>query len=189
MESVGFVGAGTIGEHMANRIHKAGYAVSICDLRAEVRSKYAGRGISAFSEARHLASCDYIVVMVANEAQIFEVVAGPVGLMEGLDPTKSPVLIVMSTILPEGMKRLRERLHDTRIRLLDAPVSGGPARAERGELTIMAGGTEADYQAALPLLRTMGHTLFHCGELGAGSLTKLINNVIGATKQPLHLEQ
>ena len=104
MKSVGFVGAGTIGEHMANRIHQAEYIVRICDLRAEVRARYEERGIAAFTDARHLSSCDYVVVMVANEAQIFDVVAGPNGLMEGLDPTKSLMLIVMSTILPEGMK-------------------------------------------------------------------------------------
>ena len=185
---IGFVGAGTIGEHMADRINQAGLALEVCDIRADVRERYAARGIPATHEAQALCGCDCVVVMVATERQLEDVVFGARGLATALDPQAPLLLIVMSTVLPATMHALRDRLAATKVRLLDAPVSGGPARAERGTLTIMVGGTEADYEAGLPVLRAMGDPIFYCGALGTGSLTKLVNNVLGVSNLYLAAE-
>jgi 3-hydroxyisobutyrate dehydrogenase len=153
-----------------------------------VRQSFAAQGVPTTNEPMAIGDSDIVVLMVADDLQVQEAVFGPRGLLAGIDPQRPPMIAVMSTVLPATVQGLSQRLKATGARVIDAPVSGGPARAEKGALAIMVGGAEADYQAALPVLQTMGDRLFHCGELGAGSLTKLINNVLGVSNLYLAAE-
>jgi len=86
---------------------------------------------------------------------------------------------VMSTVMPSTAQRLQERLAHTKARVVDVPVSGGLTRAESGSLTLMVGGREEELCALAPVLNCLGKQIFYGGSLGAGSIAKLVNNILG----------
>lgn len=179
MERIGFIGAGHIGSNMVLRLMDKGRKVRVCDINDAVRRRFADEGAETTGEARDLADCGTIVAMVADDRQLDAVLFGPGGLAEALAPQAAGSLIVMSTVLPATVRDLPGRLGRPAMAVVDAPVSGGPASARKGILSIMAGGTEVDFGRVRPVLELMGEKIFHCGELGAGAAAKLVNNILG----------
>ena len=115
--------------------------------------------------------------MVVNVEQVEEVLFGEDGAAEIL--SSGSAVVVMSTVGPEAVRGIEERLAWRGIRLLDAPVSGGVARAERGDLLIMAGGPTDLFEKLKPLLEAMGSTVVHCGgSVGDGQSVKLVNQLL-----------
>jgi 3-hydroxyisobutyrate dehydrogenase-like beta-hydroxyacid dehydrogenase len=118
-----------------------------------------------------------LVLMVVNSEQVEEVLFGEDGAAETLSPGSA--VVVMSTVGPEAVRGFEERLAERRVRLLDAPVSGGVARAERGDLLIMAGGPADLFDEVRHLLAAMGSTVTHCGgSVGDGQSVKLVNQLL-----------
>ena len=113
---------------------------------------------------------------------------GDGGIRDGLSGSAAPLLIVMSTVLPDTVRQVRDALGPLGVRVIDAPISGGLVKATDGTLAVMVGGDAADFDAALPVLRCMGEKIFHCGELGAGEMTKIVNNMVGVTNMYLVAE-
>ncbi|MBI2244237.1 MAG: NAD(P)-dependent oxidoreductase, partial [Nocardioides sp.] len=164
---VGFVGLGNIGKPMALRLAAAdGIDLWVYDvLREPVEELEAAGARGAASVAALAARSDVVCVMVRDDDQVRKV-ADEVG--------PGPVLVVHSTVAPgtpAGLGALG-------VRVLDAPVSGGPMGAADGSLAIMVGGAEGDLEAARPALEVLGSKLVHAGPLGAGTRMKLARNLI-----------
>jgi 3-hydroxyisobutyrate dehydrogenase len=180
MHRIGFIGLGSMGSRMARRLLDAGHELTVYDSNPTVLARFAG--IAGL--APHPAGCadtDAVIVMVANDAQAEDALLGPEGLLAGIDPVASPVVVVMSTVLPQTVRKLAHRLAEKNCRMLDAPVSGGLSGAEAGTLSLMVGGAKAELDALRPIFAVIGRHVFHCGELSYGVATKIVNNVVGVT--------
>ncbi len=173
MQRIGFIGVGSIGAPMARCLLRAGFKMTVCDGRPEALADFQAAGAEVTTDAGQCASCEMVIVMVANDAQVEQVTEKLLG------SAKSGLLVVvMSTVLPGTIQRLAARCGVQGVRLMDAPVSGLPVLAEAGKLSIMAGGEAADLEVARPVLRTMGENIFHTGPLGTGATIKLLNNML-----------
>jgi 3-hydroxyisobutyrate dehydrogenase-like beta-hydroxyacid dehydrogenase len=175
MKRIGFIGLGAMGGPMARNLAAAGFELAVFDVDAErTRAAAEDFGASAADSAAAAAEgADALVVMVTNAAQATEALSGDGGAAAAL-PAEAPV-IVMSTIGPEAVRALAEDGPP----LLDAPVSGGVARAETGDLLVMAGGPAELFERLAPVLEAVGSTLVHCGEQpGDGQAVKLVNQLL-----------
>ncbi len=176
-ERVGFVGLGIMGRPMAGHLLKAGHPLTVFN-RTRVRAEELRRlgAAVAGSPAEAAAAASITITMVADSPDVEEVVAGPQGILEGVRP--GSVVVDMSTISPEVERRLDARLRERGASLVDAPVSGGDVGARNATLAIMAGGERAAFERVLPVLKTMGRTVTHCGPVGSGQVAKLCNQIL-----------
>jgi 3-hydroxyisobutyrate dehydrogenase len=177
-EALGFIGLGAMGLPMARCLIKAGYAVTVCPHRNRAPADaLAAEGATVVATPCEVAAASRVVItMVPDSPQVEEVVLGPDGALAGMTP--GTVLIDMSTIAPTATRRIGATLAERGMGMLDAPVSGGPARAADGTLTIMAGGEEAVFARCRPILETMGRQITHVGPLGSGELLKAVNQLM-----------
>lgn len=181
MQRIGFIGVGNMGSRMARRLHDAGYALTVCDREPAALRAFAKAGVTIASSPAACADNDCVILMVANDAQLKDVVLASDGLLAGIDAEASLLVAVMSTVLPETIAEIAATLSQKNVAVIDAPVSGGLAGAEAGTLTLMIGGAEDDIARIRPILQAMAATIFHCGALGSGQLTKIVNNMVGVS--------
>ena len=181
MERIGFIGVGSMGSRMARRLQQAGYPLTVCDREPGALRAFETQGTDVAAMPADCARCDVVMLMVANDSQVKDAVLGRDGLLPAIDADAPPLVAVMSTVLPDTIHEIGDALLRRNATLVDAPVSGGVAGAEAGTLTIMVGGAEASVARVQPMLQAMASTIFHCGELGAGQLTKIVNNMVGVT--------
>jgi 3-hydroxyisobutyrate dehydrogenase-like beta-hydroxyacid dehydrogenase len=174
---VGFVGLGAMGEPMARSLRKAGFDVAASVHRhREALERLRADGVSEAADPAALAStCDAVVLSVPDAPQVEDALFGSRGVSAGAKP--GLLAIDMSTISPVATRRFAERLAAHGVDFVDAPVSGGPARARDGTLTIMVGAAPATFARAEPILRAMG-TPHHLGPVGMGETVKLVNQII-----------
>ena len=131
---------------------------------------------AAASSAEAATTTDIICLCVPVPADVETVILGPDGVLAG---ARSGSLVVdFSTIDPATNRKVAAALAEQGVGYLDAPVSGGPPGAEAGNLTVMCGGSEADYARALPVMEAVGEKIVHAGPIGAGSTVKLINQML-----------
>ena len=177
---VGFVGLGIMGSRMAANLARAGHRLTVFNrTRAKAEAWAAEHGGDvAGSPAEVGAASDVVVSMVVDGDQVREVLLGEHGVADGAAP--ETLCVDMSTIAPAQTRAIAAGLAERGLRMLDAPVTGSSPKAEDGTLTIMAGGEEADFARAQPLLRIMGELVVHVGALGQGEMLKLINNAVAA---------
>jgi 3-hydroxyisobutyrate dehydrogenase-like beta-hydroxyacid dehydrogenase len=177
MTRVGFIGLGEMGLPMALNLIARGFDVTGYDIRPEaVRAFEAAGGRAAASSREAARAADATVVMVRTPQQAEDVLLGPAG---GIAAARSDaVLIVMSTVGVATMQRLGTAARQRGLAFLDAPVSGGRARAEAGTLTVIVGGSHRDLATARPVLGAMGSQIEHVGEVGAGTAVKMANQVL-----------
>jgi len=180
---VGFIGIGNMGWPMAMNIFNAGYNLTVFDLDSVRSESFAVEtGANSAVSLADLADMDFVITMLPNGHVVREV------LLETEDGAfiknvkAECVVIDMSSAEPTGTVALGEELAKHSVILIDAPVSGGVARAELGSLAIMIGANDHDIlERAKPLLRCMGEQLFETGSVGSGHATKALNNLIAAT--------
>ena len=178
MSTVGFIGLGTMGQHMARNVLKAGHSLVFYARRQEVIDEFSRAGGKLVASPAEVArAAEFIISIVTADAQVEEVALGPQGVIHGATPGK--IFIDMSTIGPATVRRVGDRLRAAGLAMIDAPVSGGPWGAEAGTLAIMVGGESADFERCRPLLTAMGKHIFHVGPLGAGQIVKLVNQMVG----------
>jgi 3-hydroxyisobutyrate dehydrogenase len=177
MERLAFVGLGAMGSPMAKRLVGAGFELKVFDVLDERTHPLIERGaVSATSLREAAEGTEALVLMVANAEQA-EGVLFDEGTAEALP--EGATVVVMSTIGPEAVRELADALAERGLRTLDAPVSGGVARAERGDLLIMAGGPEDLFEELRPVLGAMGSSVVHCGpRAGDGQAVKLVNQLL-----------
>jgi 3-hydroxyisobutyrate dehydrogenase-like beta-hydroxyacid dehydrogenase len=173
--AVGFAGLGRMGVPMARRLAAAGLLAGVYNRTgAKARDLGAELGVPAFATPAELATeANVLVTMLADEQAVREVHDG---FVSALRP--GTVGIEMSTIGPRPLPELRRAFASRGGSLVDAPVSGSIALAERGELTLLVGGDTVDVERITPVLETFGSQVFHLGALGAGATIKLAVNTI-----------
>ncbi|HLO03805.1 MAG TPA: NAD(P)-dependent oxidoreductase [Symbiobacteriaceae bacterium] len=174
MATVGFIGLGRMGRHMARNLIKAGHTVYLYNRsQVVVDELVAAGGIRAGSPAE-LAANVSVVFACLTTPQVVEAVLG-----EAIGNAKPGTIFVdHSTVGVEDARRMAARAAERDCPFIDAPVSGGPWGAEAGTLTIMCGGDPAAYAQVEPLLKAMGQKLYLLGAVGAGAVAKLCNNLL-----------
>ena len=183
--TVGVVGIGRMGWPMAARLRQAGFAVAVFDTDGAAVQRFAEEhDASATRTLEELArGSDAVVTMLPDGAAVRSVVAADDdtgdGLAKGL--RDGQVLVDMSSSEPSGTVALADRLAERGVALIDAPVSGGVARAERGELSILVGGDPSAAERVRPALDALGSQVFLVGPVGAGHAMKALNNLLSAT--------
>lgn len=175
---VGLVGLGAMGLGMAQSLRRAGYAPHVFDLRREVAQDFAKDGGTACETLADLgARCDVVVSVVVNAAQTESVLFGDDGVAAGMRP--GSLFVMCSTVDPNWSVALESRLAKLGILYLDAPISGGAAKAASGQMTMMTAGTPAAYARAGGLLDAMAAKVYRLGDkAGAGSKVKVINQLL-----------
>ena len=174
MANIAFIGLGNMGGPMAANLVKAGHAVKGFDLSTEILRSAEASGISpASSLADAVAGADAIVTMLPKGAHVLSVWGELASLAKA-----GTLLIDCSTIDVESARKAHQLADGVHCLSLDAPVSGGTGGAAAGTLTFMAGGSDAAFAAARPLLEAMGKKIVHCGGNGAGQAAKICNNMI-----------
>ena len=177
MKTVGLVGVGTMGLPIGESLLRRGFALRVCAYKRRDRVEklvHAG-AVEAPDPAAVAESCDALITMVPDAPQVEEALFGERGAGRGL--RAGAYAIDMSTISPVASRGFHERLAAQNVAMLDAPVSGGPARAAEGSLAIMVGGSAEAFAACEPVLRALG-TPTRVGDAGMGETVKLVNQII-----------
>jgi len=174
---IGLIGLGAMGAPMASNLLRAGYALTVSIHRRRVAAAaLADQGATVVDTPRELGELsDIVITMVPDAPQVEEALFGPHGAAQAL--AAGAVCIDMSTISPVATRAIAARLAERGIAMLDAPVSGGPARATSGELAIMVGGDREVFDRCEPVLRAMGDKITYVGATGSGEVVKLCNNL------------
>lgn len=174
---LGFVGLGAMGGRMAANLIKKGYEVTVSDVNPEAVKAAVALGAAAAEKNSELArDKDIILTSLPNAAIVESVILGKDGLLEGAQA--GALIVDLSSITPQSIQKVAERAAQKGVGVMDAPVSGGTAGAEKGTLTIMAGGSEAHFKQAMPVLSCIGTKIDHVGDVGAGDTVKLVNNLL-----------
>ncbi len=179
MKKIGFIGLGIMGKPMSKNLLRVGYPLLIYDIVPAALDEIVRAGAEKATSPKDVAAkTDVIITMLPNSPHVKEVVLGKNGIIEAARP--GSILIDMSSIAPLVSREIAAKLAEKKIRMLDAPVSGGEPKAIDGTLSIMVGGSKADFDEYLPLLKVMGASVVLCGEIGAGNVTKLANQIVVA---------
>jgi 3-hydroxyisobutyrate dehydrogenase len=177
--TVGVVGLGNMGRGMAATLVRKGFTVLGYDIDPPRRPAAEAAGVRTTDVLGDvLRRADALVFSLPLARDVEAVVTAQDGLLSRTD--RKVVVVDTSTSDPGTTRRLAERLAAAGHGLLDAPVSGGPSGAAEGTLTMMIGGTEADYTLARPVLEAMSARAPHVGPSGAGNIVKLVNNLLVA---------
>jgi 3-hydroxyisobutyrate dehydrogenase-like beta-hydroxyacid dehydrogenase len=175
--TVGFVGLGMMGAPMAANLLGKGHPLVVHDIDARKVDHFVGLGAQKGAGPADLARrASRIVSMVDTTAQAEEVIVGPEGILASARP--GDVVISMSTLDPMALKAMRRQLAAKGIELIDAPVSGMEKGAREGTLKAFVGGEAAALEQARPVLEAMCAEIIHFGEIGQGTIMKLVNNML-----------
>jgi 3-hydroxyisobutyrate dehydrogenase len=174
MTSVAFIGLGNMGAPMSARLVRAGYPVRGYDVAEQAREAFAAAGGTATADLPGAVRDADVVVLMLPGSDVVSSVADRAGFGRGT------TVIDMSSSEPMRTRALAESLAGRGVTLVDAPVSGGVARARTGELTIMTGGPPAAIERVAPILAHLG-TATRAGDVGSGHAVKALNNLLSAT--------
>jgi 3-hydroxyisobutyrate dehydrogenase-like beta-hydroxyacid dehydrogenase len=178
-QDIAFIGVGRMGGRMTTRLLDAGYAVSVFDPSEEALAPLIARGArAAGSPAEATAGAAFVLCSLPNPAVLHEAIAGDRGVLDGAQP--GTVIIDFSTGDPSVARELADAARRQSVAFLDAPVSRGVVGAENGTLAVMVGGDEETLEAARQILDHLASDIVHVGEVGAGQMTKLCNNMLTA---------
>jgi 2-hydroxy-3-oxopropionate reductase len=177
--SIGFIGLGIMGQPMVRNLLRAGYRVVVRDVVAAPVDALVAEGAESGGSPRDVAErTDILITMLPDSPEVEAVYGGVDGALEAARP--GWLAIDMSSISPRVAREMAERAAAAGAAMLDAPVSGGDKGAIAGTLSIMVGGSAADYERALPVLQALGKTIVHVGPSGAGQVAKVCNQVVVA---------
>ena len=177
-KNVGLIGLGAMGSGMAKSLRRAGYNVHVCDVRREAAEAFAREGgVACASPAAVAAACDVVFSVVINAEQTETVLFGQDGAAAALKP--GSVFAMCSTVPPAFAINLEARLEKMGLLFLDAPISGGAARAASAEMTMMSAGKPAVYAKCEAMLNAVAAKVYKLGDrAGNGSKVKIINQLL-----------
>ena len=177
-QNIGVIGLGAMGRGMAGSLRRAGYHVHVCDVRPSAAQAFVAEGgIACATPAELAARCEVIVSVVVNAQQTESVLFGEQGAAAAMRP--GSLFVMCSTVDPNVSVALEQRLAAMGLLYLDAPISGGAAKAASGQMTMMTAGTPAAYAKAGGALEAMAAQVYRLGErAGNGSKVKIINQLL-----------
>lgn len=179
-QKIGFIGLGRMGKPMASNMQKKGFELVVLDLNKQAVAELVALGAKAGNSIADIArECDIIVTMLPSSVEVEKVANGPDGIFA--NAKKGAILMDMSTIDPVATDRLNAEAQKHGMTMVDAPVGRLAEHADRGESLFMVGASPTDYAKIKPMLEAMGTAMFHCGPVGTGGRTKLVNNYIAVT--------
>lgn len=172
---LGFVGIGTMGAPIARRLVDAGHDVHVVDPVPLALRGLVDHGATAADDAALSASgADAVFLSLPGPQEVRAVVVGDGGVLQA--EARPRFVVDLSTNSPDVVRELAAACRDAGVTFVDAPVSGGAAKALTGELSVMVGASEADHAEIEPLLSAFAAVVFRVGETGAGTVAKLVNN-------------
>ena len=184
---IGFVGLGNMGRPMASNLVRNGFDVTVCDVKPAPVAALAALGAKTAADPRGIATaCDVAFTMLPDSASVAEVIGGHGGLIE--HGRAGATIVDMSTIDPLVTDRLAAEAAASGFAFADAPVGRLASHAERGESLFMVGAADDVFARIRPMLEAMGTTIHHCGGVGAGMRTKLVNNYLAIISCQLNAE-
>lgn len=186
MEKIGFIGLGRMGRPMASNLCRKGLRLKVNDINPEAVAELELMQASAGTIAEIAETSDIIVTMLPNSSVVDLVVSQADGILAHAKP--GSLILDMSTIDPDTTDRLARAAAVKGVAFVDAPVGRLASHADRGESLFMVGGTVADFERVKPLLEAMGSTIYHCGEVGSGTRTKLVNNFLAVASCQMNAE-
>ena len=177
-KNVGVIGLGAMGLGVARSLLRAGFRTHACDVRREVLDAFAAEGgIACATPAELGAACEVVLTLVVNAGQTEAVLLGEHGAAAAM--RAGAVVIASSTVAPEFAESLAARLSAMGIGMIDAPVSGGAAKAATGELTVMGAGSPENFAKVGDVLKAIAQKVYRLGDApGAGSKVKMINQLL-----------
>jgi 3-hydroxyisobutyrate dehydrogenase len=179
---IGLIGLGAMGRGMAQSLRRAGYLVHVCDVRTEAAAAFAAEGGVACVHPQEVAAhCEVLVSVVVNAAQTETVLFGAHGAAAAMRP--GSLFVMCSTVDPNWSIALAERLEGVGLLYLDAPISGGAAKAAAGQITMMTAGSPAAYAKAGAALDAMAAKVYRLGDRpGNGSKVKIVNQLLAGVQ-------
>ena len=178
-ERIGFVGLGIMGKPMAKNLLKAGYSLTVFDIVGDNMEEVVTEGAKGVSFSNEVAAnSDKIITMLPDSADSEAAILGPNGVLEGARP--GSIIVDMSSIAPLVSQKIAAECAKKDVEMLDAPVSGGEPGAVNATLSIMVGGKQEVFDQCYDLMKTMGGNVVLTGDIGAGGVTKLANQIIVA---------
>ncbi len=175
---IGLIGLGIMGKPMAKNLLKAGFELLVNDFNKNSVEEVVAAGAKAASNEEIGRECDVVLTMLPNSPNVKSVMLGEGGIGNIME--SGSVFIDMSSISPLASQEIGEVLAKRGIEMLDAPVSGGEPKAIDGTLSFMVGGKQEVFDKYKYILQSMGSSVVHCGDIGAGNTTKLANQVVVA---------
>ncbi len=177
MKKIGFIGVGIMGKPMAKNLIDAGYELIVYDINKDAVNEVVNYGAEKGISPKNIAeNSEVIITMLPNSPHVKEVVLGENGVIKGVKAGQ--VLIDMSSISPLVSQEVARELSEKGVKMLDAPVSGGQEGAEAGTVAFMVGGEKEVFEENKEILEVMGGSVTLVGDIGAGEITKLVNQVI-----------
>ena len=177
---VGFIGVGFMGQHMAKHILDGGHDLTIYDISETAAKNLVKAGAKSVSSPSEVAAISEVIfTSLPTPQDVEQVVLGEGGILAGA--LEGTTLFDLSTTDPETITRISNSAAQRGISVLDAPVSGGTIGAEQGTLCVMVGGNKNNYDRYKSVLDLIGNQVVYCGNLGAGAVCKIVNNLIGMT--------
>src|SRR3989475_4650770 len=183
--SIGFIGMGHMGSHMAQRLLDAGYQLTVYDRTKEKAQELGQRGALVAQTPKDLAaSCQIVMACVTNDEAQQDVMFGPDGALAGVHG--GSMIIDLSTVSPDASRRLFQAAKEQDVPMIDAAVSGSVPQVDQGSLVIFVGGEQKTYEQYKPILEVLGNTSFYMGASGMGTTMKLVaNTLLGLGMQAL----
>ncbi len=177
-KNVGVIGLGAMGLGVARSLLRAGFRTHACDLRKNVLEAFAAEGgIACATPAELGAACEVVLTLVVNAEQTEAVLLGEGGAAHSM--RAGSVVIASATVAPEFAQSLAARLAAMGIGMIDAPVSGGAAKAASGQMTVMAAGAPEHFAKVEEVLQAIAQKVYRLGDApGAGSRVKMINQLL-----------
>ncbi|MFL9877876.1 NAD(P)-dependent oxidoreductase [Herbaspirillum rhizosphaerae] len=177
MKHIGVAGLGNMGRGMALSLQRGGFTVSGYDPSAAATESIAAEGVKVFASVAALAGAVDVLILSLPTSDVVEaVVFGAEGLLAGAKP--GLLVVDTTTADPNSTRKVAAALAEKGVRFIDAPVSGGPKGAATGTMTMVLGGAADDVAAVTPVLEAMSTKRVHVGPVGAGHVTKLLNNLM-----------
>ncbi|MEH6907722.1 2-hydroxy-3-oxopropionate reductase [Neobacillus drentensis] len=179
IKKIGFIGLGIMGKPMGKNLIKAGYQLIVSDYNKEAAKELKELGAEVESTPKVIAEkSDIVITMLPNSPNVKNVVLGENGIIEGAH--EGLIYVDMSSIAPVVSQEVYRALIEKGVEMLDAPVSGGEPKAIDGTISVMVGGSKEGFEQVKEVLAAMAGSVVHVGEVGAGNVTKLANQVIVA---------
>ena len=185
--TLGFIGLGNMGRPMASNLRRKGFDLVVHDVNAAPMRALEALGARTSTTVRDVAAAsDVVFTMLPDSAAVETVIAGPAGVLAA--GARGQTIVDMSTVDPEVTDRLASAAAAAGRAFADAPVGRLASHAERGESLFMVGATDATFTLVKPMLDAMGTTIHHCGPVGTGMRTKIVNNYLAIISCQLNAE-